>query len=127
MKHTPIDEIAKTHARLRATFSSGKTVPLEYRRRQLLQVARMFQENADALMDALYSDLGRVKLEANLAEIAPIVKSALFAADKLQQWAAPEKPAVEEWRSGWQTTVFKSPKGLVVNIRLVLRKCTESS
>ena len=29
------------HARLRATFDSGKTLPLAYRRQQLLQLARL--------------------------------------------------------------------------------------
>ena len=117
LRFTPLDEIPKIHARLSKTFDSGKTLPLEYRRSQLLALARMTQENTDALLGALYSDLGRHKLEGNLPEIGPIVATCIMTANALEEWTKPEKPQVEEWRANWDTTIHKAPKGLVVNIR----------
>jgi aldehyde dehydrogenase (NAD+) len=90
---------------------------LEYRRKQLLQVARLIQENADIVMASLKADLGRHVFEATLPELGPIVSSALHAVENLEKWNSPEKPQVEAWRSGWDTTIFKAPKGTVLDIR----------
>ncbi|EGN94472.1 hypothetical protein SERLA73DRAFT_62345, partial [Serpula lacrymans var. lacrymans S7.3] len=89
---------------------------LAYRRQQLLQLARLAQENAEVIMTSLKADLGRHRLEAALPEVGPIVASALLSAAKLEEWTKPEKPEVEEWRSSWDTTIYKAPKGVVVNI-----------
>ena len=44
------------------------------------------------------------------------VELALAAAEKLEEWTKPEKPEVEEWRSSWDTTIYKVPKGVAVII-----------
>ncbi|KAJ7573939.1 Aldehyde/histidinol dehydrogenase [Mycena floridula] len=114
--YSTIENITKTHARLVETFGARKTFPLAYRRTQLLQLARLFQENADELMEAIKADLGRSKVEVTIPEMGPIVGGALRAAESLKEWNKEEKPKVEEWRSSWDTTVFKVPKGVVLII-----------
>lgn len=104
------------HTRLCATFASGKTLPFEYRRAQLLGLARMMQENVDALLGALYADFGKHKFESNMPEIGVIIESSITAANSVEEWMKPDKPQVEEWRSSYNTTVHKVPKGTVVNI-----------
>ena len=89
---------------------------MDYRRAQLLALARLTQENADALLDAIHSDLGRCKMEANLAEISPIVSTCILTANSLEEWTKPVKPPVEEWRSSYDTTIHRAPKGVVINI-----------
>ncbi|EGN94583.1 hypothetical protein SERLA73DRAFT_188558 [Serpula lacrymans var. lacrymans S7.3] len=116
LKFHSVEEITKIHTRLTETFQSGVTVPLAYRRKQLLQLARLVQENAEAIMGSLKADLGRHRLEAALPEVGPMVAGALLSAQKLEEWTKPEKPEVEEWRSSWDTTIYKAPKGVVVNI-----------
>jgi aldehyde dehydrogenase (NAD+) len=111
-----MDDISRIYARLSKTFDSGKTLPLGYRRAQLLALARLTQENADALLDALNSDLGRHKFEGNFPEISPVVTGCIRSANSLEEWAKPEKPEVEDWRSSYDTTVYKAPKGIVINI-----------
>ncbi|KAJ7802239.1 Aldehyde/histidinol dehydrogenase [Mycena olivaceomarginata] len=96
-KHTTIEDIQSGYAELRKSFQDKKTLPLEFRRAQLLQLARLFQENTVGLSDALHADLGRHKLD-------------------LEEWNKPEKPAVEEWRSSWDTTIYTRPKGLILII-----------
>lgn len=116
LKYTPKQHITEIHSRLSKTFREGRTLPLEYRRKQLLQVARLVQENADDIMASLKADLGRHPFEATLPELGPMVSSALHAVENLDKWNSPEKPQVEAWRSGWDTTIFKAPKGTVLSI-----------
>lgn len=99
------------------TFESGKTLPLHYRRAQLLALGRLVQDNADALLNAIYVDVGRQKLEANMPEISPIVAACIAAADSLETWMKPEKPPCQDaLRSSWDITVHRAPKGIVINI-----------
>ncbi|KAJ6463368.1 Aldehyde/histidinol dehydrogenase [Mycena sanguinolenta] len=116
LEYTTIEDLQSAHAELRKSFQARKTIPLEFRRAQLLQLARLFQENNDSLIAAHNSDLGRHKLEITLPEIGPIISGAVRAAESLEEWNKPEKPAVEEWRSSWDTTVYTTPKGVVLII-----------
>jgi aldehyde dehydrogenase (NAD+) len=107
------------YAELRKSFQDKKTLPLEFRRAQLLQLARLFQENSASLTAALHADLGRHKLEVAFTELGPIVSGAVRAAESLEEWHKPEKPTVEEWRSSWDTTIYTVPKGVVLIIGCV--------
>lgn len=98
------------------TWKAGKTRPLEYRRRQLLQLARMVQENSAAFEKALHDDLGKQPLETASCETGPVVMEAIRAAEKLEEWTQPEKPKTEEWRSNWDTSIYPVPKGPVLII-----------
>ncbi|KAF8582940.1 aldehyde dehydrogenase [Ramaria rubella] len=106
----------QAHETLLKTFKSGVTLPLEYRRRQLLQLSRMFQDNVDTLIAALQNDIKRHGIELALVEFGPIIGGALRAAEALKEWTSPEKPKVEEWRSDYDTTIYKVPKGVVTII-----------
>lgn len=87
-------------------------MPLEYRRRQLLQVARLLEENSASLEAALYEDLRKPRIEIGQGETQFAIASALRVVDSLEEWAKPEKPHItEEWRSGWDATIYKTPKG----------------
>lgn len=92
------------------------TRPLSYRRRQLLQLARMMQDNITALEDALLADLGKQRQESITGEIGPIITGSIHAAESLEEWTKPEKPKVEAWRSSWDTTVYRVPKGAALLI-----------
>ena len=90
---------------------------MEYRRAQLLALARLTQDDAEALLGALHSDLGRHKFEGNMPEISPPILACIHATNSLlEEWMKPDKPQVEEWRSSYNTTIHKSPKGVVTII-----------
>jgi aldehyde dehydrogenase (NAD+) len=108
--------VSKIRDTLRATFSKGITKPLAWRRHQLLQLARMMQENPKALIDAIYADLGRSPMETYLAEISPILERAMICAEKLEEWAKPEEVDVPDWQQSWSPTIRKMPKGTVLII-----------
>ena len=105
------------HARLTKTFLSGVTRPLEYRRKQLIQLAHMLQDNHTAFEDALLADLNKPRLESTLSEIGHLITSIMYALDNLEEWAAPEAcPTKDAWKSSWGATVHKEPKGVVLII-----------
>lgn len=102
-------------------LQSGVTRPLAYRRKQLLQLARMIQDNHTAIEDALLADLNKPRMETTAAEVSHVITSVLNAAENLEQWAAPEAcPTKEAWRSSWGATLYKEPKGVVLIISYVL-------
>ncbi|KAI0777351.1 aldehyde dehydrogenase [Trametes elegans] len=110
-------EIDEIYARLTATFRSRVTRPLAYRRRQLLQLARMLQDHHTAFEDALLADLNKPRMETTVAEVTHLITSTLNAVGNLEEWAAPQPcPTQEEWRSGWGATLYKEPKGVVLII-----------
>lgn len=54
------------HAELKKTFLSGKARSIAFRKKQVLQLAYLVQENTARFQKSLASDLGRHKLESNL-------------------------------------------------------------
>lgn len=80
---TPIPEIV---ARLRATFRSGRTRPLSWRRQQLEAIERMMSECEAEFAQALASDLGRPEMEAWMADLAPTTAEAVYARKHLRRW-----------------------------------------
>jgi aldehyde dehydrogenase (NAD+) len=81
----PVD-IPATVARLRKTYATGRTRDLEWRKRQLLQLAKLMEENEPAIAAALVQDLDRNPFEAYIADVATTAGEAKFAAKKLKRW-----------------------------------------
>ena len=54
------------HDELKATFSSGKTKSIEFRKQQLAQLAHLINDNIDQFDAAMKEDLGNPSLEAQL-------------------------------------------------------------
>lgn len=81
----------------------------------------MVKEHQAEFEEALHSDLGKTRLEAISFEITPILEMCLNAIEKLDEWTTPQKPAVEEWKSTWDTTVYRVPKGASLIIACVAR------
>ncbi|WP_407684930.1 aldehyde dehydrogenase family protein [Mycobacterium sp. HUMS_1102779] len=81
----PVD-VAATVDRLRKTFATGRTRDIEWRKRQLLQLQKMMEENEAALAAALADDLDRNPFEAYIADIATTAGEAKFAAKNLRRW-----------------------------------------
>jgi aldehyde dehydrogenase (NAD+) len=80
-------DVAKTVARLRQTFATGKTRNLEWRKEQLGALKRLLVENEAKIGDALEKDLGRSPFEAWLADVANTAGEAAYAAKNVAKWA----------------------------------------
>lgn len=100
--------------KLRASFLTGKTRCLDYRKKQLKQLYFLVHENQQAFMDAIHKDLGRPNMETSFGEIITFKNDCLKSIKNLKKWAKDE----HVW-SGLpfmfhSTYVRKDPKGTVL-------------
>lgn len=77
-------------ASLRATFRSGRTKPLAWRRAQLTALRALFTDNREAIADALHADLRKPRPEAYGAEVDLPVREIDHTLAHLEEWLAPE-------------------------------------
>ncbi|CAL9663687.1 4,4'-diaponeurosporen-aldehyde dehydrogenase [Streptomyces sp. enrichment culture] len=85
---------ADTVARLRRTFRSGRTKPVEWRTAQLRRLRDMVAENGPELAAALHADLGKSSTEAYRTEIDFTVREIDHTLDHLDDWLRPEPAPV---------------------------------
>ncbi|KAI0053240.1 aldehyde dehydrogenase [Auriscalpium vulgare] len=112
LKYTSLEEIAFAHELVHKTFKAGTTRPLEWRKQQLRQLARMLRENEDAIVAALQADMKKPALETISFEINPMAERSFASAEMLDQWAQPERVEdVPDWQKSWAPTIHKAPKG----------------
>jgi aldehyde dehydrogenase (NAD+) len=78
-------------ARQREFFLSGATRPAAWRKAQLEAIKALFTENHDELCDALWQDLRRNVVDADLMDVAYNVKEANYALEHLDAWMKPER------------------------------------
>jgi aldehyde dehydrogenase (NAD+) len=83
---TPGPDVAKTVARLRQTFATGKTRSVQWRQTQLRALEKMMVENEPAIAAALEEDLDRSPFEAWLADVATTAGEARYAAKHVKKW-----------------------------------------
>ncbi|KAJ7075541.1 aldehyde dehydrogenase [Mycena belliarum] len=116
MHTTPISDLPTIRDTLRASFKAGLTRPVPWRTQQLLQLARMAQENREAFAEAIALDIGKPKTEVYFAEVGTIVKRSVMSARALENWAKPVVVDVPDWQKAWKPTVHKAPKGTALII-----------
>ncbi|GAB7143858.1 aldehyde dehydrogenase family protein [Mycobacterium riyadhense] len=79
-------DVTRTVARLRKTFATGRTRSIEWRKRQLLGLQRLMEENEAAIGKALAEDLDRNTVEAFIADVATTIAEAKYAAKRVRRW-----------------------------------------
>jgi aldehyde dehydrogenase (NAD+) len=77
-------------ARLRATFRSGKTKPLSWRREQLAEIVRMLDEHEAEFVQALHDDLRRPAIEAYSADLGNTKGEVKRILKRLGSWTKPK-------------------------------------
>jgi aldehyde dehydrogenase (NAD+) len=109
-------DITAVHARLLATFKSGRTKSYEWRVKQLSGLRRLLTENADRIFAAVSEDLGRPKMEALIGDVGPKVSEIDHALKHLKSWMAPQKVPTPVLSQPAHSSVVREPKGLVLVI-----------
>ncbi|MGW2636949.1 aldehyde dehydrogenase family protein [Streptomyces sp. NPDC001348] len=114
--HTP-EQPADVVARLRATFRTGRTRPVEWRTGQLRRLRAMLTERGDVLAAALKADLGKSNTEAYRTEIDFTVREIDHTLEHLDGWLRPE-PAPVPAHLGADATAWTryDPLGVVLVI-----------
>ncbi|MFE6525789.1 aldehyde dehydrogenase family protein [Streptomyces sp. NPDC057794] len=94
MTHPAPEQPAATVARLRETFRSGRTKPVEWRTGQLRRLRDMLTQNGPELAAALRADLGKSTTEAYRTEIDFTVREIDHTLAHLDGWLRPEPAPV---------------------------------
>ncbi len=107
---------ASVAARLRATFASGRTRTVEWRRDQLRALDRLLVEGESELLDSLARDLGKPRLEGYLTEIAFVRSEIADTLHHLTRWLRPEKVRVPVKQRPGKAWIRRDPLGTVLVI-----------
>ncbi|KAG0244317.1 Aldehyde dehydrogenase [Actinomortierella wolfii] len=113
---TPLAEIPKIVQGLRATFNSGITKPLEYRKQQLRGLYNMLSENETAIRDAVFADLHKPAAELFLGESGMVKQECIDAIKNLEKWAANRSVKTTIVNKFDNVHIRKDPLGLVLII-----------
>ncbi|KAG9038253.1 hypothetical protein FRB95_002214 [Tulasnella sp. JGI-2019a] len=110
---TTLEEIPRIRDELLATFKSGKTLKVQYRKAQLIHLAYLFKENEHLFVDALRKDLGRHELETSGLSIRSITEECVHAWENVEEWAKPSSGSMFDYKT-WAAhpTTYKHPKGI---------------
>jgi aldehyde dehydrogenase (NAD+) len=103
-------------ARLRATFDSGATRPLAWRRQQLEAMQRLLVERESELLDALHQDLGKPAIEGWMTELRHVANEISDMLRHLEGWVKPERVGVRTVLRPARATVVSEPVGVVLVI-----------
>jgi len=78
--------IPETVSRLRATFATGRTRGVEWRKQQLKALEALMTENEAAILEAVAEDHGRAPFETWMTDVAPVAAEARQAAKNVRRW-----------------------------------------
>ena len=106
--------IAEQIEKLRSTYRSGKTHPIQWRIQQLQQVKKMTLENEQKIQDALYADLGKCKQESWLAEISYMSVEIDHCIKHLRKWMNPRKVSTPLIAQPGKSYIQPEPLGVVM-------------
>ncbi|MFC8098365.1 aldehyde dehydrogenase family protein [Streptomyces sp. NPDC057363] len=117
MNHPAPEQPVDVVARLRATFRTGRTKPVEWRTAQLRRLRALLTEHGPDLEAALHADLGKSAAEAQRTEIGFTVREIDHTLDHLTDWLRPE-PAPVPAHLGADATAWTQydPLGVVLVI-----------
>ncbi|WP_285440292.1 aldehyde dehydrogenase family protein [Streptomyces sp. Caat 7-52] len=117
VNHSLPEQPADVVARLRATFTTGRTKPVEWRTGQLRRLRAMLTERGADLAAALHTDLGKSSAEAYRTEIDFTVREIDHTLEHLADWLRPE-PAPVPAHLGADATAWTQydPLGVVLVI-----------
>lgn len=101
---------------LSATFRTGLTRPISWRRAQLKELSWLMRRESGALTDAMAADFGKPELEGWLTDIASVRRDIQGAARRLRSWAAPRRVAVPWTLQPGRADVVPEPLGAVLVI-----------
>lgn len=111
--HTDISTIAGTVDRLRATYNSRITRPLEWRRQQLQAMINMLEENEADFLEALKLDLGKPTAEGFITDLAFVTGEIKLMLKNLNKWNATEKVPTPLVAMPAKSVLIPEPLGVV--------------
>ncbi|PSN72413.1 aldehyde dehydrogenase [Corynespora cassiicola Philippines] len=89
-EHTELDSIPTIASRVRASFLTHKTRPLEFRLVQLRKLYWGLKDNQDLIAEACQKDLGKSGFETYLTEVGWCMNDVIFMSNNLARFAKDE-------------------------------------
>jgi aldehyde dehydrogenase (NAD+) len=105
---------AELVARLRATFRTGTTRPVDWRTGQLRRMRTLLTEHGETFAAALQADLGKSPTEAYRTEIDFVVREIDHTLEHLDGWLRPEPAPVPEFLGNASAWTQYDPLGVVL-------------
>lgn len=103
-------------SRLRNSYDSGKTRPLDYRIEQLKKLKKMYLENQEVIVQALSADLHKCRHESIVMEFMFLVNDLDNILVNIKEWDKPETPEKPFVNILDKLYVFNDPYGVVLVI-----------
>ncbi|XP_067003207.1 aldehyde dehydrogenase, dimeric NADP-preferring [Anabrus simplex] len=100
----------------RNAFQTGRTKQLDFRMKQLKQLYQLYEDNENAILSALATDLHKNKYESVLAELLFLKNDVKTFLMHLKEWAAPEKPPKGFVNMMDEVLIYKEPYGVALVI-----------
>ncbi|KAH0522474.1 hypothetical protein TsFJ059_006308 [Trichoderma semiorbis] len=117
LQFTALDDITAQYNKVRATFRSGRTKDVEYRKQQIRRLYWAIVDNAKLIELALNKDMGKSNFEANISEIDWCKQECLDAVDNLDKWIKDEGiPHMPLQFLAMKPRIRNEPLGVILNI-----------
>ena len=81
--------------RSRDAFATGKTRDVDFRLRQMQSLLRMYEENENDMVTALYKDLRKPKHESLLCEVEYLKNDVRALIANCKEWSKPQRVGTE--------------------------------
>jgi aldehyde dehydrogenase (NAD+) len=108
--------IAGLFSKLTATFNSGKTKELAWRRSQLQAIERMMQERENEFLAALQADLGKPAQESFTTELSYVSGDAAYCRKNLKRWSSKKRVSTPIIGQPGRSWIQPEPLGVVLVI-----------
>ena len=102
--------------RLRGTFATGRTRPVEWRLRQLRGIVRLLEERESDIAEALAADLGRNAHDSWFGDVVSTKGEAEYAIKHLKKWVRPKRVGVPLALMPGRASYRYEPLGVVLVI-----------
>lgn len=98
----------------KAFFNTHKTKNLKFRKQQLKLLSKNIKNHENELLDALYKDLGKSKVEAYATEIGMLLKSIKLMRKELKNWSKTKQTDTPLYLFPTKSYIKKEPYGTVL-------------
>ncbi|EWC48854.1 hypothetical protein DRE_00159 [Drechslerella stenobrocha 248] len=113
---TPVDDIPAIVGRMRTTFRSHATRPVEWRRQQLRKLWWGFHDHEKNITAALAQDIHKAELEALQSDGVWLKNAIIDVLADLDKWTQEEKLSVDLMSMAASPVIRKEPLGVVLII-----------
>jgi aldehyde dehydrogenase (NAD+) len=103
-------------AKARASFRSGRTRPISWRRSQLEALKRLLNKAGSAIFEALWADLRKPQLEGYLTEVGFVINEIDDTLQHLDRWMKPERKHTSLLAQPGRSWTTHDPLGVVLII-----------